>query len=191
MVDLFPAIAPHDPGGKARLRMLPGCSGGATFSPCTRYRTTLFRAWGIENDCAPYVLWIGMNPSTADAFTDDPTIRREIGHTIRLAASCYVKVNVADYRATDPRALLAEGVEPRSVDNLVAIMQKAHGASRVVAAWGTLRGRMREYAAETAALLAKHDIPLWCLGTTADGSPRHPLYVRGDTGLVRWEGWPA
>ena len=181
--------AAHDPGGKVRLRMLPDMTGGAEISPCGRYRPVLYRQWGVDNDCAPYSLFVGMNPSTADAHDDDPTIRREIGFSKRLGVGCYVKVNVADYRATDPRALLVPGVEPRSPDNLAQIMAKAHGATWVILAFGALKGRMREMAEETVSLLKQHRIPLHCLGVTADGSPRHPLYLRGDANLIEWKGW--
>ena len=71
---------PHDPGGKVRLVLPDGMRAGATFcGPSNCYRTLLWREWGDEG--APYALWIGMNPSTADATVDDRTVRREIGFT--------------------------------------------------------------------------------------------------------------
>ena len=75
----------HDPGGSRRFAMLPGVDGKAEFSPCGQYRYWLSRDWGFRRFSGgrePFVLWIGMNPSTAEAEVDDPTIRREIASQV-------------------------------------------------------------------------------------------------------------
>ena len=176
-----PTVA-HDPGGKVRLRLQPGVRGDALFSSCGRYRHWLSRKWGEED--APYALWIGMNPSTAEADIDDPTICREVGHTRRMGLTSYYKCNVMDYRATAPRSLLMPGVEPRSPHNLAHIVMLACAAERVILAYGVLHRRLRHYTDEMISSLGS--MPLWCMGMTADGSPRHPLYLRGDTELLLW-----
>ncbi|HEX3346492.1 MAG TPA: DUF1643 domain-containing protein [Acetobacteraceae bacterium] len=162
-------------------------TGGAIFSPCQRYRPMLWRSWGCDNDMAPSWLWIGMNPSVADVDVDAPTCRREVGFTRRAGMTLNVKCNVADWRATDPKVFRHHDIEPRSAENLQAIMQAAHTASRVIAAWGDVPKPLRPYATDTAAMLLGHGIKLWCLGMPRSGAPRHPLYVRSDTPLVAWK----
>src|ERR1700691_893264 len=51
---------------------------GAVFSPCRRYRYALWREWGVLPGMPDkgYVLFVGLNPSTADETRDDATIRR-------------------------------------------------------------------------------------------------------------------
>src|SRR5215210_1846719 len=66
----------HDPSSKIRLPLEPGVRGSAVFSECGNYRRLLTRHWGEDED-APFALWIGMNPSMADAASDDPTTQRE------------------------------------------------------------------------------------------------------------------
>jgi hypothetical protein len=176
----------HDAGGKSRLPMLDGVVGDAEFSECGRYRLWLSRAWEEPPD-APYsyALWIGMNPSVAEADVDDPTIRREIAFTKAMGISGYVKCNVMDYRATDPKVLLS--VTPRSDDNLRCIFEHAEYAARVILAYGALPKKLRRYADDVIAVLQRKNVPLWCMGKTANGSPRHPLYLPG---TAQPEPWP-
>lgn len=177
--------AEHDPGGKVRMKMQPGVSGGALMSPCGRYRTMLSRRWGD----GPHMLSVGMNPSTADSDVDDPTIRRDIALARREGCGVLLKVNVMDYRATSPAALLAPGVRPCSGGNLETILRHCIGAHRVVLSFGAIHPSLRQHARNCVSMLQGRFIAMWCLGTTADGSPRHPLYVKGDTPLQLWNGW--
>lgn len=182
----------HDPGGKVRLRMPLGMRGGARFcaadgGPGDTHRPVLWREWGMP-DARP-VLFVGMNPSTADAECNDPTVVREIDRAMRWRVSAYRKVNVMDLRATDPRRLVEPGASPRSAMNLKAIAGEAAFAVRVVLAFGALPPPLRLFAEEAVAELRRLRITLWCLGTTADGSPRHPLYLPKSAGLMEWRGF--
>lgn len=178
---LFPDTAAHDPGGKTKLPLLPGVRGDAFFSPCERYRLSLRRWWtGHELFGGNFILWIGMNPSTAAGHIDDPTVRRWQEFTRREGFSAMVVCNVADYRATSPRALL-DLDEPVSPDNLSTIRNFAMMSHRVVACWGAIHREIEPHAARV--LDALHGIDVWCLGKTTAGSPRHPLYLKGDTPL--------
>lgn len=183
MGDLFKGR--HDPGGKVKTALPPGMGSSAIMSPCRRYRHLLSRFWG-DPETAETALWIGMNPSTADADFNDPTITREIGFTQRLTGCRrYIKANIMDYRCTDPKGLLAPGVEPRSPNNLSMICEHAVKARIVVCAWGIPPKPVRHYAGRTIEALRAVGVDLWCLGKTAEGWPRHPLYLRGDTLLER------
>jgi hypothetical protein len=174
----------HDPGGKVRLPLQPDIvRASAQFSACGHYRTELWRIWSHEAHPS-FALWIGMNPSTAAEDVDDPTVRKEIGFTRRVGLSAYCKVNVMDYRATDPKKLLEWGVVPVGPDNFATISRLAQSADIVVAAWGSLHKPLRTFAKSVELMLNKHLV--YCLGTTKDGSPRHPLYVRNAAQLSLW-----
>jgi hypothetical protein len=178
----------HDAGGKVRLPLPANMRGGAVFSgPKDCHRLMLWREWGREG--AAYALWIGQNPSVADTKFDDPTVRREIERTQRLGLTAYRKVNVSAYRCTDPKGLRDAPI--RCEQNLPVILDAAQNAVRVIVAFGTLKDPMRDLAEEIVTELRAAGVTLWCLGTTADGSPRHPLYLSKDTPLMEWPGWPA
>lgn len=172
----------HDAGGAHRWALQPGVRGSAEFSPCGRYRYWLRRDWG--EDGAPFALFVAMNPSTATPNQDDPTIRKEQGYTRRAGLTSLIKCNIADYRSTDPKQLLRENILPRSDENLRVIKRFAAEAAMIVVCWGALPNPLRGYAQSTAAALSGYR--LLCLGVTADGSPRHPLYVPNDAPLMPW-----
>lgn len=140
-----------------------------------RYRLT--RSWG--GDPAPLV-WIMLNPSVADMNQDDPTIRRVRGFSEAFGFQGFTVVNLFAEIQTDP-ANLGKLVDPVGPENDDYIAQAAHGAKRIVCAWGA--GCPWQYRPK-AILGMLVGAPLFCLGTTKDGHPRHPLYVRGDQELV-------
>lgn len=177
--------AGHDPGGRVRLPLMPGVKGDATFSADGRYRQ-LMRRWTGDSFPDRYIMFIGMNPSTADATVNDPTCAREWTFAAREGFSAMVKANVGDYRATDPKMLLAPGVAAVSPDNLPTIRQAAAGAGLVVLCHGKLNKALAQSGRDIVAALQADSIDLWCFGTNADGSPKHPLYLRADTPLVRF-----
>ncbi len=158
---------------------------GASLSSCERYRFRLYRRWSQ----APIVTFIMLNPSTADALADDPTIRRCIGFAKAWGAGGIEVVNLFTLRATDPfqLTLAADPIGPNANDHLAAA---ARSGRLLVCAWGTsntasLRTAIQARAAEVLGILKKRE--LHCLGTTKDGSPRHPLYLAATTKLVRFQ----
>ena len=180
----------HDPGGKVRLALPPYVQGGARFSECGQYRPILWRQWGPEN---AFPLWIGLNPSTADETHDDPTVRREWLYTRRrLGFQSYYKANVFDYRATDPDGLLSATGGPQSAANWHFIRTNAQrqGCAYVILALGVPPRPLRQQAAGMIAQLAAVNVPLFCLGLTKDGWPRHPLYMKADAPLLHFDPQP-
>ena len=175
----------HDPGGKVRLTLMQGVQGDAVFSADGRHRP-LMRRWVGDVFPDRYLLFIGMNPSTADAVVNDPTCAREWTFTRREGYDGMVKTNVGDYRATDPKMLLASGVEVSSPANLPTIRRVAAGADKVVLCHGKLNRALATAGRDLVEALTGDGIDLWCFGTNADGSPKHPLYLPGDTPLIRW-----
>lgn len=184
MVDSVVA-SQHDPGGKVRLALMDGVRGDAVFSADGRYRP-LMRRWLGDAFPNRYLLFIGMNPSTADASVNDPTCAREWSFTQREGFAAMVKANVGDYRATHPKMLLEPGVVASSPDNLPAIRQAAVGAAKVIVCHGKLNKALVPAGQALVQALHEDGHDLWCFGTNADGSPKHPLYLKGDTPLVRW-----
>ena len=155
------------------------------------YRYTLGRDWW-EPGCqaqrgVSLITFIMLNPSTADAEMDDPTIRRCIAFARREGAYGVEVMNLYALRATDPSELVGHP-DPVGVGNDALLVDAAcqHTTFRTVVAWGANkmvtpdRVRVLTDAAETAGTT------LWCLGTTKAGQPRHPLYVKGDQPLIPW-----
>lgn len=134
-------------------------------------------------------LAVGMvNPSTADASVDDPTIRRVVGFADRMGAQRVIVWNKFAFRATDVKELRTAR-DPIGPDNDAEIETALREASVHVVAWGplaklppALRGRWRK----VAAIAERLGCDLMCWGTAKDGHPRHPLMLAYDTPLVKW-----
>ena len=133
-----------------------------------------------------------LNPSAADATVDDPTIVRCVGFARAHGYDGIAVVNLFAYRATKPTAMWAaesEGVDIVGSNNdrvLREIFDLADATnSPVVAAWGA--GAPSARAATVRTMAALHGVPLHYLTLNADGSPKHPLYIRSDTPLTRWD----
>lgn len=173
----------HDPGGKVRLRLPDGIKGRARFSDCGRYRQTLERDWSSDVNTPRAILFVGMNPSVADAETSDPTCHRELTFARDWGYSIYLKGNVLDWRATSPKDIPVDPAEARSPDNLPALMELAARSELVVLAFGKLHRRYAPIVSETVSNLASTGKALRCFGLNKDGSAKHPLYLRRDAQL--------
>lgn len=138
------------------------------FSPDRLYRYVLWREWLFGKGV---VMFIGLNPSTADETVNDPTVRRCIDYAKRWGFAGLFMTNLFAYRATLPRVMKAYS-QPVGPENDLWLQRCAHESDVVVAAWGKegpFRGRDRE----VLNLLAD----LRCLGTNNNGTPKHPLYL--------------
>jgi hypothetical protein len=128
------------------------------------------------------MLWIGLNPSTADEQQLDPTLTRIARFSEREGMDGFWMGNLFGLRATDP-AVMKAATDPNGPGNDASLLEAAGRCEKIVAAWG-VHGEHLDRAAAVVKLLTGHE--LWCLGTTKDGHPRHPLYVRANQPLVRW-----
>lgn len=144
---------------------------GAAISDCGLYRYQLWRAW---DDGLPAVNFLMLNPSTADASEDDPTIKRCLGFARCWGFGRLDVTNLYAYRATDPTRLkaVADPVGPINDQYLRAV---AVESALVVCAWGANADPDR--AAEVLDMLAACDGKMRHLGLTKAGQPRHPLYL--------------
>lgn len=156
---------------------------GAIISNCGTYRYQLTRHCQIRYPDRGMALFVMLNPSTADADLDDPTIRRCMGFATSLFFSGIVVLNLYALRATNPQALkeTADPIGPRNVGYLWAALKEYRD---VVCAWGV--NAPQDRVDEFLLLAAASDARMWCLGTTKGGAPRHPLYVKSSTKLIRW-----
>lgn len=174
-------------GYEVKQRDLLGYS-WATFSLDMVYRYVLYRRIEPRDDLRPdhRVVWIMLNPSTADGLEDDPTIRRVAGFSRTLDATEVVVVNLFALRSTDP-ANLARHADPIGPRNDEAIRDAVDGAAFVIGAWGAHPAARARWST----VLQLLPRPVMCLGTTQSGQPRHPLYVRKDQPLTPWRGKEA
>ena len=147
----------------------------ATLSADRAYRYLLTRRWGD----GPAMTWIMLNPGTADAAHDDPTIRRCVAFARREGCEAIGVVNLFALRAAGPRGLRLSP-DPAGPGNDGFLLARP-AASCVAAAWGALGG-LRGRSDQVRGMLA--GVPLLCLGVTSAGEPRHPLYVRSDAPFV-------
>ena len=146
----------------------------AIFSDCRKYRYVLWRTWDSSKE---YVLFIGLNPSTADELTDDHTITRCISFAKDWNFGALCMVNLFAFRATKPKDM-KKASDPVGQDNDYWITNTALRSGQVVAAWGadgSFKGRDKR----VRELLGG----MYCLGLTKDGHPKHPLYQKKDTTL--------
>lgn len=157
----------------------------ATISDCGLYRYTLSRrtAGGLG-----MVLFLGVNPSTADAVTNDATARKWMGFTARWGYAGFYAGNLFAYRATDVTTL-ARVADPVGPYNNRHLLQLIANASLIVPCWGSrakLPPSLRPRILEVRKLLRDSERPCKVLGLTASGDPKHPLMLGYDTNLIDW-----
>lgn len=148
----------------------------AVISDCGQYRYLLSRRLGFSDRV---VAFIGLNPSTADATLDDPTIRRCIGFAKRRDAGLLLMVNLFALRSTDPRALRTH-VAPVGPENDLWIERAMSVADIAIAAWGNgglLLGR-------SDIISKRYQGRLQAFEITNAKMPKHPLYVRSDAQTI-------
>lgn len=177
---------PHDPGGRIRLRLAGDVRSAAGFSPCHRFRTWLERRWDdLPIGAGHHAAFIGMNPSTADEMADDPTVQGCMARARSWGYGAAVMLNAFAYRATDKQRLL-EIADPVGPGNDADILRLCAAAGVVVVAWGQPPKALRGRGPALAAMLRAASITPMCFAVNADGSPKHPLYVRRDAALVAY-----
>jgi hypothetical protein len=147
------------------------------------YRYHLSRRWAAGGQC---MVWIMLNPSTADADIDDPTIRRCIGFAKREGYNAIEVLNCYALRCTRPTHLL-DHPDPEGPDNLLAWQSVLDLPNRdVVAAWGASWLRLDGLPTSRALEHFEHREHEWgCLGYTDSAMPLHPLYVPKNAPFVR------
>lgn len=159
---------------------------GAEITKCGVYR---YRLWRIWSPTEPRLMFIMLNPSTADAERDDPTIRRLIDFAKAFEFGGIEVANLYAFCATDPDELKAQGY-PVGEQNDAVILGLANTVVRtfdgkIVCAWGTKA--QLERADRVLSLLLSTGHCVHSLGLTKEGHPRHPLYLPRETELQQWD----
>lgn len=178
-----PTTPQQQPAEQTVLELADGVTSprSALLSPDGTYRYRLDRRWGT----APSAVFVMLNPSTADATNDDPTIRRCVGFARRWGAGGLTVVNLYAFRATFPRDLWT-AADPVGPDNDTHLQEVAihAGLDRVpiIAAWGS--HAKPERVREVVQLIGFRRLK--SLGVTAAGQPRHPLYLQNDAQRSPW-----
>lgn len=153
---------------------------GACLSNCNKYRYWLSRTW---DNAKPQVVFVGLNPSTADDRIDDPTIKRCIAYGQSWGYGGFLMLNLFAYRSTDPEKL-KKVQDPVGEQNNYWIKGMITNLSTplIVACWGNgiNDARFTNRTKEVTTLLKElgdiHCIQL----NKATGQPAHPLYLKAD-----------
>lgn len=153
-------------------------SAGAVFDEPKRvYRYNLHRLWsGLSLSTARTVLWLLLNPSTADEEKLDPTLRRCQAFTRAWGFDGFEVCNLFALRSTDPKALYHH-LDPVGPMNDAAILEAAGRSDRIICGWGN-HGKLHGRARTVLGLLLRAGHEPKRLGRlNDDGSPKHPLYL--------------
>ncbi len=157
---------------------------GAIFGPGRVHRYWLWRVWEPGKRC---LVFIGLNPSTADETKNDPTVERMERRARSMGYGGLIVVNIFAFRATDPKDMIASA-DPIGQFNDEAITRAVYDyAGLTVAGWGAHGVRSERGRAVKQLLLDHHlDYNLAHLGLTKSGQPKHPLYISYETAPVAW-----
>ncbi|QBY02203.1 DUF1643 domain-containing protein [Rhodophyticola sp. CCM32] len=153
----------------------------AVYSDCERYRYSLTRVWQPAGRKA---LFIMLNPSTATETQNDPTVERCERRARALGFGAFRVLNIFAWRDTDPKAMRA-AADPVGPGNDAAIINSLPWADQTIAAWGT-HGVHLNRGLGVEALLRATGTPLYHLGLSKHGHPKHPLYIGYAVQPVIW-----
>lgn len=154
----------------------------ARCSTCWPYRYALARRWARDHPVLPVIM---LNPSTADAFVLDPTIRRCVGFAREWGYGGVLVLNLYALRSTDPRALRRHRDPEGPANNdrirrwLAAAAEGWGDDGDALVAWGAWAAPGR--ARDVLGMIRSAGLRPVCLGRTRTGQPRHPLYVHSAT----------
>lgn len=149
---------------------------GAVISDCGKYRYLLRRTWDQERMRALFVM---LNPSTADAEIDDPTIRSCMRLCKNWGYGSFEVVNLFGWRATDPSEL-AKADDPVGPANQRIVNAAIVRTDVAICAWGA-NPAAEQRASSMWSNIHRNRPTVFCLGVTKSGYPRHPLYIKTGT----------
>lgn len=153
---------------------------GATFSKCGKHRFVLWRSWGDGKEIMNKIAFIGLNPSTANETKDDPTIRRVMGLAKSWGYNGVYMLNLFSFVSAFP--WLIETDPDFHLKNMEYLKQYVGLANkRVVFAWGNFKK-----ATEISPSVITMFPGAYALHINKNGSPKHPLYVKKDVQLIKF-----
>lgn len=174
-----PAVVIEQHGTAAELRT-------AVFSPDLAHRYVLQIVW---DEAKPLLIGLCLNPSKATHLINDPTVARCCRRALMLGFGGFVMLNAFAFRATEP-ADMKRAADPVGPENDRVLREWFFAAATrpgwaVMVGWG-IHGAFRDRHLRVAELAQQSGMPLQCLGVTAGGQPRHPLYIGYDKPLIAW-----
>lgn len=155
---------------------------GAAFSDDRKYRYCLWRIW---DNSKPKVMFIGLNPSTANEHGDDPTIRRVISFAKAWGYGGVYMLNCFPYVSTDPKKLVANVSDEQERMNQDWLHRCSEWSEEVVFAWVSFTV-IRLFGKVSDIITKFPDATV--LSINKDGSPKHPLYVPKSVQRSRFRG---
>ena len=167
-------MSTHDAGGSVRIPLPGHVRGTAVFGGrAKQYRYRLGREWGA----AERVLFVMMNPSTADPKVDDPTVAKCRRFAVKWGYGGMHVGNTFAYRATD-QGRLALVKDPIGPENDAHLLAMAADAALIVFAYGKPKHRaLRSRGPAVARLFQQRGLRIHILRLSIDGTPWHPLYL--------------
>ena len=151
------------------------------YSDCERYRYSLSRIWDSNRQ---NVLFVMLNPSTADEFKNDPTVERCERRARMLNFGAFCVCNIFAWRETNPHNLIKIS-NPIGKDNNLHILRASCSANLVICAWG-VHGKHLNRDKEVTKLLLDNNTKLYHLGLTKENHPKHPLYIPYSQEIIPW-----
>ena len=138
----------------------------AVLSDDNIYRYQLSRIWDEEK---PKILFIMLNPSTADEFVEDPTIRRVVNYAKDWGYGGVYVGNLYAFRSTDPKGLkcIADPIGPENINHIQTLISLV---DKVIYAWGNEQ--------KEPDWLKKIVETPYCIEISKKGIPKHPLYLK-------------
>lgn len=148
----------------------------AKFSDCGKYRYFLLREW---DSMLPKIMCIGLNPSTANGVDDDPTIESLIRILTHNGFGGFYMTNLFAMISSNPEDLRS-CLDPLA-ENDKWLSEVSERVTHILYCWGNFK--MAAYRARAIRERFPYKKKL-CLGRNANGSPKHPLFMRGNTDLI-------
>jgi len=158
----------------------------AVYSDCERYRYNLTRIWSPKGRRVHFIM---LNLSTATEQRNDPTVERCERRARALGFGAFRVTNIFAWRDTDPRAMRA-AEDPVGPENDEAIRDACRWAHRTICAWG-LHGAHLDRGPTVERMLRAIGTPLYHLGLSKTGHPKHPLYIAYAEEPRSWNGADA
>lgn len=150
----------------------------ATISDCKNYRYKLSRIWDKNK---PKIVFIGINPSTADDKEDDPTIRKLIAYSKAWGYGGFIIINLFAFRTAKVYDLLK--IKHHFGPENENYLRKYTGYKTVVVMWGAKANEINRYVAKRVLNMIENPM---CFGKNADGSPKHPLFMAPNVKLQKY-----
>lgn len=155
-------------------------------SPCQQWRYSLIHKINeIPEGSEPKLLvWLGLNPAVESTSKPDPTLKRIACFSKQFGYDGFVMLNLFAWRDTDPDEMMKQ-IDPVGRENDAVLDSWAKPGRKIVCCWGNHGGHLSRWR-KVAERLKGLGAELMCLDTNKDGSPKHPLYVKGDLALRPW-----